>query len=224
MSSFTSNREAFITWINSKNGQSNLQEITGITNEEHLKEMTKAIINRKIQNNVIRNIKYPTDDAFKYNVLPNILTTMLEKRYTPLNTIGSYTFSDGTAYTGELQNGKPHGKGVQFSSDGDMIYNGFWMDGQKDGYGINIDKQNKQMTEEFYRPSRQIPYTPQESTPSSGEYYNKMYQLDEIRNIFNDFAERKKAEGEIVTRSEKIGGKKKTKHRRLKKNKTKRKK
>ena len=73
MSSFTSNREAFITWINSKNGQSNLQEITGITNKEHLKEITKTIIN---QNKKSRHQKYqiPTDDAFKYNVLPNILT------------------------------------------------------------------------------------------------------------------------------------------------------
>ena len=51
-----------------------------------------------------------------------------------------------------------------------------------------------------------------------------MYQLDEIRNIFDDFAKKKEAEGEIVTRSNKTGGKQKTKRRNLKKNKTKRKK
>ena len=90
-----------------------------------------------------------------------------------------------------------------------MIYNGFWMDGQKDGYGINIDKKNKQMTEEFYRPSRVIPYTPQESTPSSGEYYNKMYQLDEIRNIFDDFAKKKKQKEKLLQEVTKLEVRKK---------------
>ena len=43
-------------------------------------------------------------------------------------TLGSYTFKDGGIYQGEMQSGKPYGKGKTLWKDGDM-YEGDYVKG-----------------------------------------------------------------------------------------------
>ena len=165
------------------------------------------------------------------SMLPEIITSISKQRYKPRNPIGRYTFPDGTTYVGELRNGKPHGKGVQYSipippnETGELIYNGFWMDGQKDGFGFNMDTGNKVAKQEFYRPITGFQgrlESPQEGFPSSGEYRDKQYQLREMIDVMKDIEKRYKERGHKFIREERKGGKKKTK-RLLKKRKSRRK-
>ena len=165
-------------------------------------------------------------------MLPDIISNMSRQRYKPRNPIGRYTFPDGTTYLGELLNGKPHGKGMQYSNvvppnePPDLIYNGFWMDGQKDGFGFDINTQTKNARQEFYRPVTYMSMRnprPQEGFPSSGEYKDKKYQLNEMMDTMKDIKKRYEDRGYKFMKEERKGGKKKTKRRHLKKRKSRRK-
>lgn len=49
--------------------------------------------------------------------------------------VGSYTFKDGSVYTGSLYNGKPNGTGRTVFKNGDS-YEGDYVKGKRDGSGI----------------------------------------------------------------------------------------
>lgn len=49
--------------------------------------------------------------------------------------IGTYTFKDGAIYSGEIENGKPNGKGKTIFKNGDN-YEGEYVKGKRQGYGI----------------------------------------------------------------------------------------
>ena len=51
-------------------------------------------------------------------------------------TVGNYTFpKDKAAYTGDLESGKPHGKGKTIFVNGDN-YEGEYVKGKRQGYGV----------------------------------------------------------------------------------------
>ena len=50
-------------------------------------------------------------------------------------TLGSCTTKDGGAYNGEMQSGKPHGKGVTKWKNGN-VYEGNYEKGKRQGFGI----------------------------------------------------------------------------------------
>ena len=50
-------------------------------------------------------------------------------------TLGSCTLKDGGIYQGEMQAGKPHGKGRVTWKDGD-IFEGEYVKGKRQGYGV----------------------------------------------------------------------------------------
>lgn len=49
--------------------------------------------------------------------------------------IGTYTFKDGSTYTGEMKGRKPNGKGKTVFKSGD-VYEGEYVKGKREGYGI----------------------------------------------------------------------------------------
>ena len=49
--------------------------------------------------------------------------------------IGTYTFKDGSTYTGEMKGRKPNGKGRTVFKTGD-VYEGEYVKGKREGYGI----------------------------------------------------------------------------------------
>ena len=46
--------------------------------------------------------------------------------------VGSYTFKDGSIYTGDMTNNKPNGKGRTQFRNGD-VYEGFYLKGKRNG-------------------------------------------------------------------------------------------
>jgi len=50
---------------------------------------------------------------------------------------GTYSWADGSRYTGEFRGGKPHGEGTLLYSDGGS-YAGQWADGSRSGYGTAV--------------------------------------------------------------------------------------
>ena len=50
-------------------------------------------------------------------------------------TIGTYTFKDGSVYTGEMKNRRPNGKGRTVFKNGDT-YEGEYSRGKRHGYGV----------------------------------------------------------------------------------------
>jgi hypothetical protein len=61
---------------------------------------------------------------------------------------GVYRWKDGRKYIGKFKNGKPHGKGKDFATDG-SIYEGTFVNGQKRGYGI-VTKKGQKVKEGFW--------------------------------------------------------------------------
>ena len=53
----------------------------------------------------------------------------------PSNGYGSYTYHDGSKYTGEWKDSKPHGRGKMEFPDGN-IYEGNFGNGLKEGHGV----------------------------------------------------------------------------------------
>ena len=49
--------------------------------------------------------------------------------------IGTYTFKDGAVYTGDLEGGRPNGKGKTVFKNGD-VYEGQYVKGKRQGKGI----------------------------------------------------------------------------------------
>ena len=49
--------------------------------------------------------------------------------------IGTYTFKDGSVYTGEIKGRKPNGKGKTVFKNGD-VYEGEYVKGKREGYGV----------------------------------------------------------------------------------------
>ena len=47
--------------------------------------------------------------------------------------VGTYTFKDGAIYSGEIENGKPNGKGKTLFKNGDS-YEGEYVKGKRQGY------------------------------------------------------------------------------------------
>ena len=225
----------FTKWLGSPAGRRVVQQVMDETNlrpEKYNKDINDVI------DVLISNVKSNPSMLANQDVastaislLPDIISSISKKRYVPSNPIGRYTFPDRTTYVGELRNGKPHGKGVQYSESivpdqpGELIYNGFWMDGQKDGFGFSMNTRDKIAKQEFYRPITGIEgrtTSPQEGFPSSGEYRDKQYQLREMLATIDDIEKKYKKQGKGISREERKGGKKKTK-RRLKKRKSRRK-
>ena len=59
-------------------------------------------------------------------------------------TLGACTTRDGGAYKGEMQAGKPHGKGTAVYKNGD-IYEGQYVKGKRQGQGIYRSLTEKNM-------------------------------------------------------------------------------
>tara|TARA_Y100000813_G_scaffold153769_1_gene113914 strand:+ start:120 stop:830 length:711 start_codon:yes stop_codon:yes gene_type:complete len=225
----------FTNWLGTPAGRKVVQQVMEETNlrpEKYNKDINDVIdtlistVNSKPSMLVNEDVAATTA-----RMLPEIISSISKQRYKPRNPIGRIELPDGTTYVGELRNGRPHGKGVQYSipippnETGELIYNGFWMDGQKDGFGFSMNTTDKIAKQEFYRPITGIEgrtTSPQEGFPSSGEYRDKHYQLREMLAIIDDIEKKYKKQGKSVSRAERKGGKKKTK-RRLKKNKSRRK-
>ena len=189
----------FTKWLGSPAGRKVVQQVMDETNlrpEKYNKDINDVI------DVLISNVKSNPSMLANQDVastamsmLPDIISNISKQRYKPRNPIGRTELPDGTTYVGELLNGKPHGKGVQYSESivpdqpGELIYNGFWMDGQKDGFGFNLNIRDKVAKQEFYRPITGIEgrtRSPQEGFPSSGEYRDKQYQLREMMDVMKD--------------------------------------
>ena len=225
----------FTKWLASPDGRKVVEQIMKETNlrpEKYNKDINDVIDTLvstvKSKPSMLVNEDVASTTA---RMLPDIISSISKQRYKPRNPIGRIELPDGTTYVGELLNGRPHGKGVQYSipippnETGELIYNGFWMDGQKDGFGFSMNTTDKIAKQEFYRPITGIEgrtTSPQEGFPSSGEYRDKHYQLREMLAIIDDIEKKYKKQGKSVSRAERKGGKKKTKHR-LKKRKSRRK-
>lgn len=224
----------FTNWLGTDAGRKVVRQVMNETplrhhtDEEGLKNVINTLKSRVTSNPSMLESENVASTAL--SMLPDIISSISKKRYKPRNPIGRYTFPDGTTYIGELRNGKPHGKGIQHSRPippnevGDLIYNGFWMDGQKDGFGFSMNTENQIAKQEFYRPITgfQDVRSPQEGFPSSGEYKDKDYQLREMLQVMKDIQKIYEDRGHKFTSEERKGGKKKTK-RRLKKRKSRRK-
>ena len=48
---------------------------------------------------------------------------------------GRFTWSDGSYYFGDFENGLFHGEGEYYFKDSDKTYNGEFRDGRLEGYG-----------------------------------------------------------------------------------------
>ena len=48
-----------------------------------------------------------------------------------------FIYKDGKYYIGDMKNGLPNGKGTKFYKDGNVRYNGEFIDGKKEGHGTN---------------------------------------------------------------------------------------
>ena len=225
----------FTNWLGTDAGRRVVRQVMNETSLRH--HVDDEVLNSVISTLATKVTSKPSilesDDvkSTALSMLPDIISSISKQRYKPRNPIGRYTFPNGTTYVGELRNGKPHGKGVQYSipippnETGELIYNGFWVDGQKDGFGFSMNTRDKIAKQEFYRPITGIEgrtESPQEGFPSSGEYRDKNYQLREMIAIIDDIEKKYKKQGKSVSREERKGGKKKTK-RRLKKRKSRRK-
>jgi hypothetical protein len=46
------------------------------------------------------------------------------------------TYEDGSKYEGEWKNGKQHGRGVYYRSNGTIAYEGDFKNGKMHGYGV----------------------------------------------------------------------------------------
>ena len=225
----------FTKWLGSPAGRKVVQQVMDETNlrpEKYNKDIND-VIDTLVSTVKSKPSMLANEDVAStaISLLPDIISSISKQRYKPRNPIGRIELPDGTTYVGELRNGKPHGKGVQYSrtiypdQPGKLIYNGFWMDGQKDGFGFSMNTTDKIAKQEFYRPITGIEgrtQSPQEGFPSSGEYKDKNYQLREMIEVMKDIQKRYEDRGDIFVREERKGGKKKTK-RRLKKRKSKRK-
>lgn len=225
----------FTNWLGTDAGREVVRQVMNETPlRQHTDEQGLNSVINTLRSHVQSNPSMLQDETAASNaisMLPQIISSMSKQRYKPRNPIGRIELPDGTTYVGELRNGRPHGKGVQYSipippnETGELIYNGFWMDGQKDGFGFSMNTTDKIAKQEFYRPITGIEgrtTSPQEGFPSSGEYRDKHYQLREMIAIIDDIEKKYKKEGKSVSREERKGGKKKTK-RRLKKRKSRRK-
>lgn len=225
----------FTNWLGTDAGREVVRQVMNETPlRQHTDEQGLNSVINTLRSHVQSNPSMLQDETAASNaisMLPQIISSMSKQRYKPRNPIGRIELPDGTTYVGELRNGKPHGKGVQYSipippnETGELIYNGFWMDGQKDGFGFSMNTTDKIAKQEFYRPITGIKgrtESPQEGFPSSGEYRDKHYQLREMIAIIDDIEKKYKKEGKSVSREERKGGKKKTK-RRLKKRKSRKK-
>ena len=225
----------FTNWLGTDDGRRVVRQVMNETplrhhtDEQALNSVINTLISKVTSNPSILENDNAASNAF--SILPEIISSMSKQRYEPRNPIGRIELPDGTSYVGELRNGRPHGKGVQYSmpippnETGELIYNGFWMDGQKDGFGFNINTRDKIAKQEFYRPITGFEgrkESPQEGFPSSGEYRDKHYQLREMIEVMKDIEKRYKERGHKFIREERKGGKKKTK-RLLKKKKSRRK-
>ena len=51
--------------------------------------------------------------------------------------IGTYTFKDGSVYTGEMKGRKPNGRGKTVFKNGD-VYEGEYVKGKREGYGVYV--------------------------------------------------------------------------------------
>ena len=171
------------------------------TDEQGLNSVINTLVSHVQSNPSMLQDETAASNAI--SMLPEIISSMSKKRYKPRNPIGRIELPDGTTYVGELRNGRPHGKGVQYSipippnETGELIYNGFWMDGQKDGFGFTMNTRDKIAKQEFYRPITGIEgrtTSPQEGFPSSGEYRDKQYQLREMIEVMKDIEKKYKRE------------------------------
>ena len=64
-----------------------------------------------------------------------LLFSVVDSFYAQKINIGSYEFSDGAIYQGELAKGKPNGRGITHFKNGDR-YEGEFVNGMRHGQGI----------------------------------------------------------------------------------------
>lgn len=94
---------------------------------------------------------------------------------------GEETFELDGKYTGDMADGKPHGEGVfrvELDDSTQYVYQGSFADGSYNGYGITTIESNGETIEEAGT------YTNGEFTPTTGEQFNFVGQLD----LFGKFA------------------------------------
>ena len=66
-----------------------------------------------------------------------LLFSVVDSFYAQKINIGSYEFSDGAIYQGELAKGKPNGRGITHFKNGDR-YEGQYLKGKRHGKGTYI--------------------------------------------------------------------------------------
>jgi hypothetical protein len=84
-------------------------------------------------------------------------------------TTGTFKYSDGQYYQGELQNGKSNGKGKVYSSDGRLELEGTFVDGALTGNGTAYDTTGKVLYEGQFKEWK---------FDSTGKYYANGYCFD----------------------------------------------
>ena len=62
---------------------------------------------------------------------------------------GSITFSNGHTFFGEIENGKRNGFGRSFNPEGDLIYEGIYKNGDRDGKGILYNQDGSKYIGEY---------------------------------------------------------------------------
>lgn len=113
--------------------------------------------------------------------------------------MAKFKFSNGAEYTGDLQNGLPHGSGVCFWTDG-SFYSGRWANGQPHGFGqtsfgdgriIHGMWNNGRIIQQYdgpYKPGQDIPQPPASNNKNIALVIgNCNYQRNgKLRNCIND--------------------------------------
>lgn len=64
--------------------------------------------------------------------------------------IGTYTFKDGSVYTGEMKGRKPNGKGKTVFKNGD-VYEGEYVKGKREGYGVYVFPDGEKYEGQWYQ-------------------------------------------------------------------------
>lgn len=177
MSSISDLKE-FLEWSQSEIGIRNIMDVTGKDRNEAEKFVRTELMGNP---NLGRFIERGQDK------LKN-LSQLLHNPGMFKENVGTSRFPDGTNYIGQLAENEdhiliPHGKGLHRSlpsskyPHGDTLYEGFYKYGNRDGYGYIGN--NPDDAPVFYREAGNN-FQPVTGQPSSGESYDKQYQLQHL--------------------------------------------
>lgn len=107
-------------------------------------------------------------------------------------------YEDGKYYIGDIKDEKRHGKGIQYDKEGEIIYEGDWIEDKYEGNGKLIEKYGEYYIGQFKKGEKHgkgIKYYENEKKKYEGDFINNILEGKGIE--YNDDGT-KKFEGEFV--------------------------